>query len=89
MGPTCPLASWRTYVRTYPSYAVLAALGVGLTVSTGLGRGGWTRLVGLHLVRRMMNKTFDAVIEELQGIWAESTPADAKLDREGAEDGRS
>ena len=83
------LTSWRTYVRRYPSYAVLAALGFGLTLSAGLGRGGWTRLVGLHLVRRMVHRTVDAVMEEIKGIWADSAPAEPNTDLDGADDGRS
>ena len=68
------LASWRTYVRRYPGYAVLAALGLGLSASAGLSRGRWARLLGMRLVRRVGNRAGDRLWQEVQRVWTELAP---------------
>ena len=83
------LVSWRTYVHRYPAYAVLTALGFGMTAAAGMRRGGWTRYLGLHLARRTLNKGLDSVLGELKDIWADSTPAPGPVASDGAEDDRS
>lgn len=83
------LASWRTYVERYPGYAILVALGAGLTASAGLGRGGWSRFLGQQLVRRMVAKAVDVGWEELKDLWAESAPEKPAAKATGAENGRS
>lgn len=82
------LVSWRTYVERYPGYAVAAAFGIGLAASAGSG-GGWSRLLGLRLARRALDKAACGVWQELKGIWAESKPGRPTGDRSGAENGRS
>lgn len=83
------LASWRTYATRYPGYALLAALGAGLTASAGLGRGGWSRFLGQQLVRRMVAKAVDLGFNELKDLWAESAPEQSTAKPTGAEHGRS
>lgn len=83
------LASWRTYAKRYPGYAILAALGAGLTASAGLGRGGWSRFLGQQLVRRMVAKAVDLGFNELKNLWAESTPEKPAAKPSGADNGRS
>ena len=83
------LASWRTYVRRYPGYAVLAALGLGLSAGAGPRRGGWTRYLGLHVARRMVNRAVDLMFDEIRQIWADSTPPDRSTESNGVENGPS
>jgi hypothetical protein len=83
------LASWKTYVTRYPAYAVLAALGLGLTASAGLGKGGWTRMLGLLVVRRAARHSVDAVFAELKAIWADAAGAAEPAEPEGDDHGRS
>lgn len=68
------LASWKTYVRRYPGYAVLAALGLGMSASAGLARGRWARLLGMGLVRRAGERVGQHLWQEVQRFWTESTP---------------
>lgn len=83
------LASWKTYVRRYPGYAVLAAAGLGLAFSAGLRRGGWTRMLGLQLVRRASRGVLAGVVAELGGLWSEATPERAPHKPDGADHGRA
>ena len=82
------LTSWKTYVSRYPGYAVLAALGLGLTASAGLGRGGWTRMLGLQLTRRAARNILQGLFAELGTIWSEAAPRQAPDDSDGADHGR-
>jgi len=82
------LVSWRTYVVRYPAQAVLAALGLGLAASAGLG-GGWPRLLGRHLTRRALDKAISGMWDEFKQIWAESVPDRPAADEGGAESDRS
>jgi len=68
------LASWKTYVRRWPGYAVLAALGLGMSASAGLGGGRWARLLGMRLVRRLGNRAGDRLWQEVRDVWTESAP---------------
>ena len=68
------LVSWKTYVRRYPGYAVLAALGLGMSASAGLARGRWARLLGMWLVRRAGDRAGQHLWQEVQRFWTESTP---------------
>jgi len=69
------LASWKTYVRTFPGSALLIALGAGLAVSAGLGRGQLTRMVGLRLFRRGTASLSGQLVAHLQDIWAATDPS--------------
>ena len=67
------LVSWQTYVRRFPARAVLTAFGIGLAASAG-PRAGWSRILGLRLARRAVDKAVDGLVSELKEIWAESSP---------------
>ena len=82
------LTSWQTYVRRYPAQALVAGMGFGLAVSSGLSRG-WPRMLGVQLTRRALDRVIARVWQELGAIWAESKPDRPAGDRSGAEDGRS
>jgi hypothetical protein len=71
------LVSWRTYVERYPGYSVLAAFGLGFLGAAGLRHLSWSRLVGLHLVRRALGGILGLVQGEWRKIWADSAPAGA------------
>jgi hypothetical protein len=80
------LASWRTYVRSYPGHAVAAALGLGRAASAGLS-GRWiSRRLGLRLVRRAADGLASRCWQELQQIWADSAPRQRVPDASGADD---
>ena len=68
------LTSWRTYVERYPGYALLAALGVGLTAAAGLRPGAWARALGLGLIRRAATRVEARVFDEIARIWTEAAP---------------
>jgi hypothetical protein len=69
------LVSWRTYVRSYPGPAVLAALGTGLALSAGLSTRRLSRWLGLRLVRRAADQAGRLLWRELKQVWNDSTPA--------------
>jgi len=69
------LLDWRTYARRYPGNAMLGAFGLGLALSAGLGARGFSRWLGLRLVRRALRDAQQRLGRELADIWAESTPA--------------
>jgi hypothetical protein len=71
---TRQIGSWRSYIEGYPASAILAALGVGLSLSAGLRAGHLTRWVGLRLIRGGLSTAGHAFWRELQQIWAASTP---------------
>jgi hypothetical protein len=83
------LVSWRSYVRSYPGYAVAAALGLGLAVSAGLSARRLWRWIGLRLLRRATAGAAGRFFEELKQIWADSTPRPAAPEGTGAEDERA
>ena len=66
------LFSWRQYVIRYPSYAILAAFGVGLAASGGLRRGPLLRQLGIQLVRQTVKHTGQNLLQEIQRIWTQS-----------------
>jgi hypothetical protein len=66
------LVSWREYVTRYPSYALLAAFGVGLTASSGLWRGKLLRQLGSQAVRHTAQRAGQYLWREIQRIWTES-----------------
>jgi len=68
------LLSWQTYARRYPGSAVMAALGVGLVASAGLGRRPLARWIGLRLVRRAIDRLGRLFWRELEQVWADSAP---------------
>ncbi|MGA2033911.1 MAG: hypothetical protein ABSG68_16815 [Thermoguttaceae bacterium] len=57
------LLSWRTYVRRYPFYALLAAAGAGLTLSATLRPGRIVRWLG----QLMMSEARRQIVSRLQG----------------------
>jgi hypothetical protein len=83
------LVSWRTYVRSYPGYAVTAALGAGLAASAGLSRGRVSRWLGLSLLRRGAEGAAARFWQELGQIWADSTPQTDAAETRGADDERA
>jgi hypothetical protein len=66
------LTSWRTYARRYPGHALLVALGLGISLSAGLGGGRWLRLLGIKLISRVGQNAGQKVWEEFLRIWQES-----------------
>ena len=80
------LVSWRAYVRSYPGYAVTAALGIGLAASAGLSTGRVSRWLGLRLLRRAADGAAGRFCEELRQIWADSAPQSAAAETTGADD---
>lgn len=72
------LISWRSYVRRYPGYSFLAALGLGMSVSAGLGGGRWARLLVARLLRRMGENAGQELWIEVQRIWRDSAPRPSK-----------
>jgi hypothetical protein len=68
------LLSWREYVVRYPSYAILAAFGVGLAASGGfkLKRGRLLRFFGLQIMRQTAGHAGQHLWREIQRIWAQS-----------------
>jgi hypothetical protein len=69
------LASWRTYVRSYPGSAVMAALGAGLALSAGVQRRRLARLLGMRLFRWASSNIGSQFWGELQRVWSDSTPS--------------
>jgi hypothetical protein len=63
------LTSWKTYARTYPGSALLVALGSGLALSAGLGKGRLTRLLGMRLFRRGAANLSNQFFAQLQRTW--------------------
>ena len=66
------LVSWREYVTRYPSYALVAAFGVGLAASGGLWRGQLLRRLGSQAVRHTAQRAGQHLWQEIQRIWTES-----------------
>jgi hypothetical protein len=66
--------SWRTYVKAYPTYALLAGLGAGLVLSAGTSKRYLARWLGLRLVKRAAGTAGQAMKSELQRFWTDSTP---------------
>jgi ElaB/YqjD/DUF883 family membrane-anchored ribosome-binding protein len=93
------LVSWKTYVRSYPGYAVTAALGMGLALSAGLSRRRLSRWLGQRLVRRAIGGATGRFWRELAEVWADSEPrsdatkksgtAETGTEETGAEDGEA
>lgn len=79
------LVSWRSYVRTYPGYAVTAALGIGLAVSAGLSAGRMSRWLGFRLLRRAAEGAAGRFWHELGQIWADSAPQSGADQTTGAD----
>jgi len=67
--------SWRTWIRRYPAYALVAAFGIGLAASFVLRRGHWARTLGLQLTRRAADRILNAVVREFWEWWSRSAPA--------------
>jgi hypothetical protein len=83
------LASWRTYVKSFPGCAVLTALGTGLILSAGLTAPRIARWLGLRLVGRAFGTAGHAIWRELGHIWANSTPDKKPSATSGGRDGRA
>jgi hypothetical protein len=66
------LVSWREYVSRYPSYAILAAFGVGMAASGGFWRGRLLRRLGSEAVRHTVERAGQHLWQEVQRIWTES-----------------
>ena len=87
------LTSWRAYVTAYPGSALTAALGTGMALSAGLSGRSILRRMGLRLAGRAADRAGRRCWEELERIWADSTPERDATDRSdspaGADDERS
>jgi hypothetical protein len=83
------LTSWRTYVKSFPGCAVLAALGTGLVLSAGLTARRIARWLGLRLVGRAFDTAGHAVWRELEQIWAATANARKPGGTRGGDDGRA
>ncbi len=66
------LVSWREYVTRYPSYAILAAFGVGLAASGGSWRGRLLRRLGSQALRHTAEHAGRQLWQEIQRIWTQS-----------------
>ena len=86
-GEVRRLASWRTYVRRWPGNAVLAAFGSGLALAAGLSARRWSRWLGLRLLRGGVDRALRRVGEELQRVWANSSPASKPAETDGGDHG--
>jgi hypothetical protein len=90
---TRQLLSWRTYAARYPGWALVAALGVGLTAAASLRSKRTSRRIGSRFVRQAWRQVLHHVWEEWKGVWTESTPdpsttPTASPSSSGAADGR-
>ena len=65
------LASWTTYVRRYPAYALAASFGAGLALASGW-RAWLGRVLGVRVTRRAVDGVIDRVLDEVQGFWERS-----------------
>lgn len=81
------LASWRSYVRSWPGNAVAAAFGVGLALSAGLSARRLAGWLGMRLIRRAVECAASQFRRELGQIWADSDPAKGPSKADGAHDG--
>ncbi len=82
------LLSWRTYAECYPGWFLLGALAIGFSASSGI-RAGWSRVVGMQMLRRLGLKSVDLGWEELERIWTEvAKPAETRSP-DGDHDARS
>jgi hypothetical protein len=66
--------SWRTYVKSFPASAVLAAAGAGLAVSAGFGKRRLARWIGLRLIKRAAGLAGKTLKQEAQNFWAATAP---------------
>jgi hypothetical protein len=68
------LLSWRTYVVRHPGWALLAALGAGLSASNLLRPKRFAGWLGSSLVHRAFGGFSQQMWNELRRSWRESTP---------------
>jgi hypothetical protein len=66
------LVSWREYVIRYPSYAMLAAFGVGLAASGGFWRGQVLRRLGSQVFRHSAERAGWHLWQEIHRLWTQS-----------------
>ncbi len=90
----CRVASFRTYVRRHPGWAVLAALGIG--AAAGLASPGrWPRSLGPRLLRRFAEEFVANMGAELGGFWLDLVSGrrrqtcDKSAETTGGDDGRT
>jgi hypothetical protein len=83
------LVSWRTYVRRYPVYSLLAAFGLGLAFARGLRRVDWPRMMGTTLIRQSLRGILGLVLNELRRLWADSAPGGANSTSGGGDGERT
>jgi len=82
------LLSWRTYAERYPGWFLLGALAVGFGASSGI-RAGWSRVVGMQMLRRLGLKSVDLGWAELERVWTEAMQPDQTPSADGDQDGRA
>jgi hypothetical protein len=71
------LVQLRTYVRRYPGFALLAALGAGLALSAAWNRAHLGRWLGMRLVRQAGTRIGEKLWEEVRQFWAATGSAGA------------
>jgi hypothetical protein len=67
------LLSWRTYVVRHPGWALLAALGAGMSASSLLRPKRMAGWLGSALVHQAFSGLRQQVWSELRRTWSEST----------------
>jgi len=91
------LASWRTYVRHYPGYALGAAMGLGMIASAGLRADRLWGWLGTRLLRGTTEQIGKQLWTELKQVRVRSAPqtepagksaASCRAKNIGADDGR-
>lgn len=83
------LVSWRTYVKSCPGNAIMAAFGVGLALSAGLGARRLAGWLGRRLIGRAVDKSGRQLWREVERVWADSAPDHRATRTSGADDGRA
>ncbi len=63
------LTSWKTYVRRYPLGAVVAALGLGLTLSAGLSPRRVSRWLGTSLASAAFSALRQGLWRDVMKVW--------------------
>jgi hypothetical protein len=71
------LTAWQTYVRRWPAGAVIASLGAGFVLSSGISARRLSRWLGRRMIQRAADHATQQLWRELKRIWSNSTPGAA------------
>jgi hypothetical protein len=63
------LASWQTYVRRFPLGALVAGLGLGITVSAGFSPRRLSRWLGTSLLGAAMSAVRQGIWRDVMKLW--------------------